>query len=96
MAVAGWIALISDRPRLRLFAAALLGTGLGIVADEVGLLLTCTSPLLVQCNYYARVTVDVFTILTAIFFSVLYFVPLWKGFRKATSWAARFVLFFLE
>ena len=95
MAAAGWIALISDRQRLKLFAALLLGTGLGIIVDEAGLLLTCTSPLYQECNYHARIAIDVFTMLAAAFFSVLYFLPLWRGFRKAFIRAARFVLFFL-
>lgn len=91
----GWIALISDRERLKHLAAALFGVGLGILADEAGLLLTCTSPMLLECDYYARVTIDVFTVIAAAFLTVLYFMPLWRRFKGIFS-RARFFLFFLE
>ncbi len=77
-----WITLVSNREGPKLFAAALFGLGLGVVADEVGLLLTCTSPLTLQCNYYARITLDFFTIIAAFFLSVLYFLPALRGFRR--------------
>ena len=77
-----WITLVSNREGPKLFAAALFGLGLGIVADEVGLLLTCTSPLTLQCNYFARITLDFFIIIVAFFLSVLYFLPAWRGFRR--------------
>ncbi len=77
-----WVTLVSNREGPRLFAAGLFGLGLGILADEVGLLLTCTSPLTLQCNYFARITLDFFIIIVAFFLSVLYFIPAWKGFRR--------------
>lgn len=86
-----WVALVSDRPRLRLFAAALFGVGLGIIADEIGLLLTCTSPLMLQCNYYERITLDFFTITVGAFLSVLYFMPVWRRFRRLVGHTHRFV-----
>ncbi|MBI2581018.1 hypothetical protein HYV85_04400 [Candidatus Woesearchaeota archaeon] len=91
MIASNWIALVSDRPRLRLFAAALFGFGLGIIADEIGLLLTCTSSLMLQCNYYERITLDFFTIMVGIFLSVLYFVPVWRRFRRLVGHTHRFV-----
>ncbi len=96
LTASSWIALISDRSRPRMFAALLMGTGLGIIADELGLLLTCTSPLLSECDYYARIAVDLFTTMAAVFFSVLYFLPLWRGLKKVTRRASRTLLFFLE
>lgn len=77
-----WITLVSNREVPRLFAAGLFGLGLGILADEVGLLLTCTSPLTLQCNYFARITLDFFIIIVAFFLSVLYFIPAVRGFRR--------------
>ena len=91
MLASNWIALVSDRPRLRLFAAVLFGVGLGIIADEIGLLLTCTSPLTAQCNYYARITLDFFTIIVGIFLSVLYLMPVWRRFRRLVGHTHRFV-----
>lgn len=89
--VSNWITLVSDRQRPRLFAAALFGIGLGILADEVGLLLTCTSPLTLQCNYHARITLDTFIIIAAFFMSVLYFVPAWRRFKMLVAHTHRLV-----
>ncbi len=80
--MSNWITLVSNREGPKLFAAALFGLGLGVVADEVGLLLTCTSPLTLQCDYFARITLDFFIIIVAFFLSVLYFIPAWRGFRR--------------
>ena len=82
MIVSNWISLISNRPRPIWIAAALFGFGLGIIADEVGLLLTCTSPLLLKCDYHARISLDIFTIIVAIFLSILYIMPVWRRFRR--------------
>lgn len=84
MIASNWIALVSDRPRLRLFAAVLFGIGLGVLADEVGLLLTCTSPLMLQCDRNVRITIDIFITIVAIFLSVLYFMPVMRRFRRAS------------
>ncbi len=80
--VSNWITLVSNRQGPRLFAAAVFGIGLGVLADEVGLLLTCTSPLTLKCNYYARVTLDFFIIIVVFFISVLYLIPAWKGLKR--------------
>ncbi len=77
-----WITLISNREWPKLFAAMLFGIGLGILADEVGLLLTCTSPLTLQCNYHARITLDTFIIIAAFFLTVLYLIPAWRGLKR--------------
>ncbi len=41
--LSAWIALVSNRPRLMTAASIFLGTGLGFITDEIGLLLTCNS-----------------------------------------------------
>ena len=87
-----WITLVSNREGPRLFAAGLFGLGLGIVADEVGLLLTCTSPLTLQCNYFARITLDFFIIIVAFFLAVLYFLPAWRGLKRLARHTRRLVL----
>ncbi|MEK6853950.1 MAG: hypothetical protein AABX60_01325 [Nanoarchaeota archaeon] len=84
LVTSNWIALITNRQWPRYFAAVLSGFGLGIIADELGLLLTCTSPMLLQCNYYARITLDAFIIIVTAFLSVLYFMPVLRRFRRAT------------
>lgn len=82
MIISNWICLISNRQRPIEFAAALFGIGLGFIADEVGLLLTCTSPRFLQCDYHVRITVDIFIIIVSIFLAILYFMPVWRRFRK--------------
>ena len=90
--VSNWITLISNREGPKLFAALLFGIGLGILADELGLLLTCTSPLTLKCNYYARITVDFFIIIVAFFLAVLYFMPVWRRFKRLAIHTHRLVL----
>lgn len=86
-----WIALITNREGPRRLAAVLLGAGLGVVADELGLLLTCTSPTTLQCDYHARITWDFFTIIVSFFLSVLYFIPAWKRFKMLMAHTHRLV-----
>ena len=80
--VSNWISLISDRQRPMQFAAALFGIGLGFIADEAGLLLTCTSPQFLQCDYHVRITLDIFIIIVSIFLAILYFMPVWRRFKR--------------
>lgn len=89
--VSNWITLVSNREGPRLFAAMLFGIGLGILADEAGLLLTCTSPLTLTCNYYARISLDFFTVIAAFFLSVLYMIPALRGFRRLAAHTHRLV-----
>ncbi|MBI2549926.1 hypothetical protein HYV83_01980 [Candidatus Woesearchaeota archaeon] len=84
LVASNWIALITNRPWPKYFAAVLSGFGLGIIADEIGLLLTCTSPQLLQCDYYARITLDIFIAIVAAFLSVLYLMPVMRRFRRVT------------
>ena len=90
--ISNWISLISNRPRPIWIAAALFGIGLGFIADEVGLLLTCTSPLLLTCDYHARITLDIFTIMVTIFLSILYFMPVWRKFRRLVMRTIRLII----
>ena len=90
--VSNWISLISNRQRPILFAAAIFGFGLGIIADEVGLLLTCTSPSILQCDYHVRITLDIFIVMVSIFLSILYFMPVWRRFKRLAIHTHRLVL----
>lgn len=90
--VSNWITLVSNREGPKLFAALLFGLGLGILADELGLLLTCTSPLALKCNYYARITLDFFITIVAFFLAVLYFMPAWRRFKGLAVHTRRLVL----
>ncbi|HLD97396.1 MAG TPA: hypothetical protein VI934_03575 [Candidatus Nanoarchaeia archaeon] len=87
-----WISLISNRERPMLIAATLFGIGLGFIADEAGLLLTCTSPLTLECDYNARITLDIFIFIVGLFLSILYFLPVWRRFRRMALQTARLFL----
>ncbi|MBW2985599.1 hypothetical protein KY313_03005 [Candidatus Woesearchaeota archaeon] len=80
-----WISLVSDRPNLHNIAAGLTGFGLGLVVDEIGLLLTCSSPGFV-CNYWHRLTYDVVIWLVGLFFVAIYFEPFWRFIKKEVTW----------
>lgn len=64
--VASWIAIFGFRERLRHLAAALFGIGLGILIDEVGLLLSEMTEYWAQESYTSFVVLCL-TILTLIF-----------------------------
>lgn len=79
--ISNWIAIFSTKEKNKRIAALLLGVGLGILIDEFGLLLTCTTPLKV-CNYYARQSFDAFFIIIAVLFSILYSKPIIQKIRS--------------
>ncbi len=80
--LAGWMALVSERPRIRRMSAIFLGIGAGLVVDEIGLLLTCTSPALSVCDYYARDTFDVFILLIGFLLWVIYSGPFYRFLKR--------------
>jgi hypothetical protein len=81
IAVSNWIALTTDRKHMFHFAAGLFGVGLGFIVDELGLLLTCTTPAL-KCDYYARQTFDIFMVLAGVFLAALYSTPIISGLKR--------------
>jgi len=89
--VSNWVSLATNRERVKHMSAILFGIGLAFVADEVGLLLTCTSPLQGTCDYHARVTWDFFMVIVGVFMSVLYFKPVWRRFRNAIKGTLKFL-----
>ncbi|MBI2144080.1 hypothetical protein HYU17_02925 [Candidatus Woesearchaeota archaeon] len=80
-----WLSIVTNRQGPKNLAAVLFGFGLGGIVDEIGLLLTCTSPQLLQCNYGARITLDFFIIIVGAFLAVLYFMPVWRRLRRIAS-----------
>jgi hypothetical protein len=76
--IAGWVLLVSDKVRLHRLSAVLYGIGLGLLTDEIGLLLTCSSDAF-TCNYYARQSYDIAVILVLLFLNAIYDIPfLWR------------------
>ncbi len=87
ISLAAWIGLVSDRERLKNWASAFFGTGLGLIADEIGLLLTCNSEGL-NCDYYGRISFDTALLIALFFLAFIYFRPFWMKMRKARIKAA--------
>lgn len=81
LVISNWILLVSNVPRLSKYCAALFGIGLGLITDELGLLLTCSTDGKV-CNYYARQSYDFLIFMTLAFFIIIYFPPIWHRVKK--------------
>ncbi|MEM4398027.1 MAG: hypothetical protein QW757_05390 [Candidatus Woesearchaeota archaeon] len=82
LCVAGYIALVSNKISLHRLSAVLYGIGLGMMLDEIGLFLTCGTYTM-ECDYWARVTYDVFIIVVSLFLAIIYFEPFWKRVGKS-------------
>jgi hypothetical protein len=74
LAIANWIALTTNREHMFKLSAVLFGVGLGLIVDEIGLLLTCTTPPM-GCDYWARQSYDVFMVIAGVLLAVLYSKP---------------------
>ena len=59
LAIGGLLALLVKRSRAQGFASILIGVGLGLFVDEIGLLLNCTTINRV-CSYYFPDALDIF------------------------------------
>lgn len=73
--ISNWIGIFSSKEKNKRIAAFLFGSGLGVLIDELGLLLTCTT-ITKECNYFARQSFDAFFIILAILLSILYSKPI--------------------
>ena len=76
-----WIALVTNRDRMYKLSALFLGIGSGLVIDEIGLLLNCTSNGKI-CNYSTRATFDIAVITIAILFLILYSGPVYRFLKR--------------
>lgn len=70
LSVGGVIALLSDDRRVTQFASILVGIGIGLFADEIGLLLNCTT-LTRQCTYAFPDSMDIIGTITLVFILIL-------------------------
>jgi hypothetical protein len=61
LAIGGWLGIVYDDPRIGRIAAILYGAGGGLIADEIGILLTLSSE-----GYWAAVTYTFVVIFVAI------------------------------
>ena len=75
------ILLVSDRDSLKKLSAVFMGIGAGLIIDELGLLLNCTSNGLI-CNYSSRISFDIFTIIIGLFLLFVYSGPVYRFLKR--------------
>ncbi len=78
--ITGWVALVSDRKSLQRLSAVIYGIGLGMLLDEIGLLLTCGT-IGIGCDYWHRTSYDFFIIAIVLFLAAIYFEPFWRKMK---------------
>ena len=82
--ISNWIALVTNKASMFKLAAGIFGFGLGLIVDEIGLLLTCgTSGL--DCDYKTRVSYDIFMYVIFIFLAILYSGPFISLVKKTKN-----------
>ncbi len=86
LAIAGFIALYDLRPHIHRMIAILYGIGLALTFDEFALWL------LLEDQYYARITYDAIIIITLIFLNVIYFPSFWRQQKKRITMLFRRLL----
>ena len=79
--ISNWILLVTDKDSLKKLSAIFMGIGAGLVVDEIGLLLNCTSNGLI-CDYQSRISFDVFTIIIGFLLLVLYSGPSYRFIKR--------------
>ena len=79
--LANWILLVSDKGSLKKLSAVFMGIGAGLVIDELGLLLNCTSNGLI-CDYQSRISFDIFTIIIGLFLLFVYSGPVYRFLKR--------------
>ncbi len=84
ISIAAWIGLVSDRETLKNWASIFFGVGLGLIADEIGLLLTCNTEGL-NCNYYARGSYDTAVLIGLFLLAFIYFRPFSRGLKSRAT-----------
>jgi hypothetical protein len=82
LSIGGLIALLTNHKVVLRISSILIGTGIGLFADEIGLLLNCTSTNK-QCAYYFPDTFDVIGSITlAIIFFIILADLIEKSYKK--------------
>lgn len=79
--LSNWILLVTDKDSLKKLSAIFMGIGAGLIVDELGLLLNCTSDGLI-CNYSSRISFDAFTIIIGLLLLFLYSGPVYRFLKR--------------
>jgi hypothetical protein len=72
LAIAGFWGLVNTKRHIQYAIAVLYGIGLGLTADEYGMIL------LLRDNYYVRQSYDAVIIVGTLLLSAIYFKPFWR------------------
>ncbi len=84
LAISNYIALETHQENVRSICAIMLGVGLGMIADEIGILLTCGTlgrscdPLAI---YWSRLSFDVVIYIVLLFLMLIFLPPAWKRLK---------------
>ena len=81
LALSNWILLVTDKDSLKKLSAVFMGIGAGLIIDELGLLLNCTSNGLI-CDYNSRISFDVFTVIIGLLLLFLYSGPVYRFLKR--------------
>lgn len=79
--ISNWIALVSNKDNLENIASMLFGFGLGLIADEIGLFLTCGT-VGMECDYWVRATYTITIIVVFILLAIIYFAPFLRAVKQ--------------
>ncbi len=82
--VSNWIAIIGRGKELKRICAAIFGVSLGLIFDELGMILICGTAG-TMCDpdklYWARINYDIVMYVAIAFLLIIYFKPFWLAFR---------------
>ena len=79
--LSNWILLVTNKESLIKTSAIMMGAGAGLIVDEIGLLLNCTSNGKL-CNYSTRATFDIVVITIGVLLLILYSGPVYRFLKK--------------
>ena len=79
--ISNWVSILKQEEKWHRLSAILFGSGLGLMADEIGLMLTCGTALM-DCDYHTRITFDIIIIIFLLLLNIIYFLPFWKAIIK--------------
>lgn len=83
--ISNWIAIVGKGKALMRLCAAVMGIGLGLIFDEIGMILICgTAGTVCDPNkmYWERFNYDIILYVILVFLLIIYFKPFWSVFRR--------------
>lgn len=81
LSIGGIMGVLSNKHRMMQVASMLVGIGIGVFADEIGLLLNCTTPAR-NCTYFFGDTYDIVVSIGIVIILIIMIVELVARFQK--------------